>query len=62
MKVKLSERASAITSASASAQVKFHQILVIFETKHQFFFKFYINLQGHEIKLLCTSWLKFYIF
>ena len=49
MKVKLSARASASTSASASAQVKVHQILVIFETKHQFFFKFCINLQGHEI-------------
>ena len=30
------------------AQVKFHQILVIFETTDQFFFKFCINFQGHE--------------
>ena len=33
----------------SSAWVKFHQILVIFETTYQFFFKFCINLQGHEI-------------
>ena len=33
---------------SSSAQVKIHQILVIFETTDQFFFKFRINLQGNE--------------
>ena len=32
----------------SSARVKIYQILVIFETADQFFFKFYINLQGHE--------------
>ena len=32
-----------------SVWVKFHQIPVIFETTGQFFFKFCINLQGHEI-------------
>ena len=32
-----------------SARVKFHQILVIFDARDQFFFKFWINLQGHEI-------------
>ena len=30
-----------------SAWVKIHQILVIFETADQFFFKFCINLQGY---------------
>ena len=34
---------------SGSGQIKFRQILIIFETKDQFFFKFCINLQGHEI-------------
>ena len=34
---------------SESGQTKFRQILIIFETKDQFFFKFCINLQGHEI-------------
>ena len=33
----------------SSARVKFHQILVIFETADQLFVKFCINLQGHEI-------------
>ena len=33
----------------ASAQVKFRQILVIFEIKDQFIFKFCINIQGYEI-------------
>ena len=31
-----------------SAQIKIHQILVIFETTNWFFFKFFINLQYHE--------------
>ena len=31
-----------------TTQVKIHQISVIFETTEQFFFKFCINLQGHE--------------
>ena len=31
-----------------SARIKIHQILVIFETTNQFFFKFYITLQYHE--------------
>ena len=31
-----------------SAQVEIHQILVIFETTNQFFFRFYITLQCHE--------------
>ena len=35
-----------------SARVKFKQILVIFETTDQFFFKFYINLQGHDTTFL----------
>ena len=37
-----------------SARIKIHQILVIFETTNQFFFKFCINLQCHETQLLCT--------
>ena len=36
-------------------RVKIHQILVIFETIYQFFFKFCIMLPWHETKLLCTS-------
>ena len=36
------------------APIKIHQILVIFETTNQFFFKFYITLQCHETQLLCT--------
>ena len=37
-----------------SARIKIHQILVIFETTNQFFFKFGINLRYHEPQLLCT--------
>ena len=37
-----------------SALIKIHQILVIFETTNQFFFKFGINLQCHETQLLCN--------
>ena len=36
----------------SSAQVKIHQILVIFETTNQFFFKFCITIQCHKIQLL----------
>ena len=42
-----------------SAQIKIHQVLVIFETKNWFFFKFYITLQYHEIyitPLYVFSW------
>ena len=35
------------------ALIKIHQIL-IFETAHQFFFDFCINLQCHEAQVLCT--------
>ena len=31
-----------------STQVKIHQILVIFETAYQFFFKFWTIIQCHE--------------
>ena len=37
-----------------NAQVKIHQILVIFEKTSQFFLKFCITLQGHETQLLYT--------
>ena len=37
-----------------SAQMLSAQILVSFETTNQFLFKFCINLQCHEIQLLCT--------
>ena len=38
----------------SSARIKIHQILVVFETKNQFFFKFCINLQCHKAQLFCT--------
>ena len=44
-----------------SARVRFHQILVIFEATNQFFFKFYITFQCHEVQLVCSFLLKFYI-
>ena len=37
-----------------SARIKIHQILVVFETTHRFFWKFYISVQCHETWLLCT--------
>ena len=37
-----------------SARIKIHQILVSFETTNRFSFKFCINLQSHEMQLLCT--------
>ena len=33
---------------SSNAQVKNHQILVIFDATNQFFFEFYITLQCNE--------------
>ena len=46
-----------------SARVKIHQILVIFETTDQFFFKFSINVQGNEIYITTLYFLSknFYI-
>ena len=43
------------------AQIKIHQILVTFETKNPFFFKFCINLQCHETQLLCTFSAEIYV-
>ena len=37
-----------------SARIKIHQILVVFETTNQFFFKFCIKFQCHETQLLWT--------
>ena len=46
-----------------SSQINIHQILVIFETTNQFFFKFCITLQCHETSLLYTFLAKsFYSF
>ena len=38
----------------SSAEIKIHQILVIFETTDKFFFKFCITLQCHKTQLLYT--------
>ena len=42
------EPIKAETLSTPSTQIKVHQILVSFETKNQFFFKFFITLQCHE--------------
>ena len=45
-----------------SARVKIHQVLVIFETTDQFFFKICINVQGNETQLLCMFLAKHFIY